>query len=517
MRASLAASATILVACLLAGARALPPAGAEEETILSPALTRSIQEEVHNALSLPPAKGPTRQMPDLSALALETPLDLGWEGGTSELFFPRFRPALHPERNLDQLCGREFFTSRWMLQTDTTNPMVNARDELRLLKADPNERRRRAPWVALYALLHRGTDEWAADTVLATLKPGRYMREEVFADVAAGPLLRHLPPSLTGAATEEGFVPVDLRVFSNVSYDCAASLERSLTAAAKRGVRAVVVADRSRVDGAQLAGRVAARLKGEGKLPADFTVLPGQIVDTTAGEVLALFPRDIIPRGMTLRKAVDQIHHDGGLAYLVHPGFPGAPERLHKLDFDGYMLQPGVFEAYRITPLVGDPTLADKPAIAGSNALYGETAGLPFTAVGTTQVSGPAIKEALQKRRLYPAAGLYLPWMTAASFDPVARFAGLLDRFHQVHRFAEVHVARWIGADCLTLTTNWDDEIRSIMDMSGIPGGIRRLAQGTSPLREGPRLQTIAAEYSYWRIGYDRPSNTVFLGAVAAW
>jgi hypothetical protein len=266
-----------------------------------------------------------------------------------------------------------------------------------------------------------------------------------------------------------------------------------------------------------LAARTARSLKRLGKLPVDFEVLPAEVVETTAGAVLALFAEDVIPSGMTMRKTLEQIHRAGGLAYLIHPGTPGAPQRLRELDFDGYMIQPGVFETYRLGPLLTDPALADKPGIAGSGSLYSATSGLPYTVVSAAGGSVEAIRSALTRRQFYAAPAVYLPFMTAASFAPVARFAGFLDNWYRLHSFAQQHLARWIGADCVTLTTSWDDELRDMMDLAGLPRGIHDLWDGTSPLRDWPRLGCITAEYSWWRVGYDSETETAFVGAVARW
>ena len=211
------------------------------------------------------------------------------------------------------------------------------------------------------------------------------------------------------------------------------------------------------------------------------------------------------------------MHRGGGLVYLVHPEMPGAQERLRKMDFDGYLIQPGVFGTYRLGPILGDRALADKAALAGSNTLYSATAGLPYTAVTAAGNDAASIREAMAKRRLYAAPSLYLPFIAAASFGPVALLEGWLDEYHKLHSFAETHVARWIGADCLTLSTSWDGEIRDMMDLTGLPDGIRDLRNGTSALCKWPRLGCVAAEYSWLRVGYEDTTETAFVGATVTW
>jgi hypothetical protein len=451
------------------------------------------------------------------AVQLERPLDSGLSWGASPLYCPHYWPTLYPGANLDELCGRDFYESPALYQRGTQNPFVIAREQFQQLWEDAEERRERLPWGAAFAALHRDGDEWATDTILAMLKRPQYLRTEVVADIAAPIVARLLPESLTQVAAGEGQVPVDVRVFSNVSYDSAASVERTLKVAAGRGIRAVAVADRGRLDGAQLARRTAERLKAEGKLPPDFVVIPGEVVCSHVGPVLALFVDDPIPDGMTMAATLQAIHDQGGLAYLVHPGEPGGPERLERLPFDGYLLQPDMFEMFRTLFMMNDPRYADKPALTASNALASGTAGLPYVLVECERLSPDALQQALRERKVTAAGALYLPWMALASFRPMARGARLLNHYFDLHRWAEHTLARKIGAGTISLSTSWDAEVRGMMRLNGMPDGIRDLLAGSSPLLRRPRLGYVVAEYSWFRVGYDRGTDTAFLEASVTW
>lgn len=448
---------------------------------------------------------------------LERPLDSGLGWGASSLYCPHYWPTLYPGANLDQLCGRDFYESPALYQRGSENPFVIAREQFNALVDSADERRDRLPWGAAYASLHRGGDEWVTDTVLSLLKRPQYLRAEVVADVAAPLVTRLLPESLTRVEAGEGQVPVDVRVFSNTSYDSVASIERTLRIAAGRGIRAVAVADRSRLDGAQLARRTAERMKLEGKLPGDFVVIPGQVVYSHVGAVLALFVDDPIPDRMTMARTLQEIHAQGGLAYLLHPGEPGGPERLERLPFDGYLLQPDMFEMFRTLFLMYDPRYGDKPGLTASNALASGTVGLPYVLVECDRLSPEALRQALRERKVSAAGALYLPWMALASFRPLARGARLLNHYFVLHRWAESTLARKMGAGTISLSTSWDAEVREMMELNGMVDGIHDLLDGTSPLLHRPRLGYVVAEYSFFRIGYDRGSDTAFLEASLSW
>jgi len=447
----------------------------------------------------------------------EAPLDYGLDGGTRALYCPGYLPSLYPEKNLGQLCGDEFYSSRWFLQRREYNPFRIAREEFELLSHDRDELLQRTLWGLGYAYIHRDCEEWLSDTALAMLARASSLEREVVVDVAAPPLLGLLPETMVRADPQEGQVAVDIRAFSTLSYDSVASIERSMRTAAARGIQAICFADRDRHDAGQKARRVAERLKRERKLPQDFLIIPGQVVYTQSGPILSLFTREIIPASMTMAATLRDIHREGGLAYLVHPGVPGGPERLANMDFDGYLMQPSMFEMFRMLSVINDAAYADKPGLTGSSAKFSGTAGLPYTLVEAEEVSLEAIKEGLAQGKASAAGELYLPWMAAASYGPVAEFDRFLNRYFRIHRYAETRLANYLGADSVTLHTTWDHEIRRLMGITGAPGGIVRVLDGTSPLLDGPEVTIIAAEYSFFRIGYDERSDTAFLEARISW
>lgn len=490
----------------------------EPEAVVSACLEEALAQELAARLGhWPSAEQTAPGPPDVSGLAAERPIDLGMNWGVDRLICPSYWPPLYPEKTLDELCRADYFSSPWLGAQPGENRLAVARDELARLHQSARERRRRLPWAVAYAYLHRDTRDWAPDTMWALLGERKYLTAEVLTDVLVPVVLRVLPDSLTQVESAPGLVPIDVRVFTNASFDSPASTERMLLEAAARGLKGVAIADRTRTDGAQKAERDAARLKAQGRLPRDFLVIRGQTVYTQSGSVLALFADRPIPEDMTMERTIGCIHAAGGLAYLIHPAVPGGPERLARMDFDGYLIQPGMFEMFRTLLLLNDPHYANRAALAGSSSLHSGTVGLPYTLVEAEEVSAPAIKQALRERRASASGGLYLPWMTAASYPPVARFSRFLSGYFGIHAFAERRVARWIGADNVMVSTSWDEEIRSMIGIGGLPGGLRDLFSGTSPLQGWPRVKSVEVEYSWFRVGYERETRTAFLRAHVCW
>ncbi|NSW55256.1 MAG: hypothetical protein HPY44_04540 [Armatimonadetes bacterium] len=453
----------------------------------------------------------------IAALRLQSPIDHGYGFGASALYCPSFLPDLYPGANLGQMCEEDFYSSPWFTQRWRFNPFVIARDQVELLASDADERGRRLAWAAAYAYLNRGTDEWASDSLLSLLKDSSYLKDDVIADFAGSVLLPRLPEELTEISPPEGQIAVDLRVLSNISYDSVASVERMIREAARKGLKAIAVADRSRIDGWQKAQRIAARLQREREIPPDFLVIPGQVVYTHSGPVLALFTTDHIPDGMTMKRVIETIHEEDGLAFMLHPGVTGGPERLLKFDFDGYVIQPIMFEMFRVLSLLNDPRYEDRLPITISQSPYARLAGQPYTLVETDEVSLPAIKRALKEHKAYAAGEVYLPWMTVASYPPLAKFSRFLNRYYVLHSWAETRIARAIGADSLMFSTSWDREVRSMIGLAKMPDGVRDLFDGSSPLLEDPQLLWVAAEYGPFRLGYDDRIDQAFLQARWTW
>jgi hypothetical protein len=142
-----------------------------------------------------------------------------------------------------------------------------------------------------------------------TLTPARVVDEleEVYETLAAR---RRTPPPPRGAPTRRALIDVDLHMHTDHSPDCATPVEVLLATAREEGLGAIAITDHNEVSGA-----LEAAAKAEG-----IKVIVGEEVKTaTQGEVIGLFLREKIPRGMGLLETIAEIRRQGGLVYVPHP------------------------------------------------------------------------------------------------------------------------------------------------------------------------------------------------------
>ena len=94
------------------------------------------------------------------------------------------------------------------------------------------------------------------------------------------------------------------------SPDCATPVEVLLATAREQGLGAIAITDHNEISGA-----LDAVTKADG-----IKVIVGEEVKTaTQGEVIGLFLRERIARGMSLEETVAEIRRQGGLVYVPHP------------------------------------------------------------------------------------------------------------------------------------------------------------------------------------------------------
>jgi predicted metal-dependent phosphoesterase TrpH len=134
---------------------------------------------------------------------------------------------------------------------------------------------------------------------------------------------RHLADPLA----DRPWILADLHMHTNWSYDCSIDAAELVDHAEAEGLGAIAVTDHNVFGGALETVDLA-----QGR---DLVVIPGEEVKTdTEGEVIGLFLREEIPRGMSFGDTVAAIREQGGLVYLPHPfdrmhAIPG-PQTLHR-------------------------------------------------------------------------------------------------------------------------------------------------------------------------------------------
>ncbi|MHB8995676.1 MAG: hypothetical protein ACYC63_10530 [Armatimonadota bacterium] len=449
--------------------------------------------------------------------SFEDPIDIVLQYRIPIDFCPDYLPQINPGLNNDQLCRRELLTS-WQLEQDLqTNPFQVAVLETQRLNEDADTRRERLSWLAGYAWLHRDEQDVGVGMVDLLLSDTSYAKDDVIA-TALGPLvLRRLPEALKTVSPGPDEVPIDLRVTPEFAYDSVATNEQMLLNAAVHGMKAIVIAGRTQLGDAQVAVRLAERMKREGRLPADFRVVIGQYVASRTGDVVGIFLEDRVLEGQTMAETVEEIHRQGGLAYMARPGDIGAPASLERLPFDGYLIQPGNFELFRTLLLLDDPRFADKPALYASNAKIGFLAGLPYSNVRLDHSAADPLKAGLAQRQGYAAGTLYFPWMMALLTKPIAVYQTTLNRFFQFNDALVVRAGRFLRSDNIVIRTSWDEEMRDLINIWQAPSSLHRLWSGGSPLRQLPEITYVEAEYGRVAVGYDRLAREWHLASRWRW
>jgi predicted metal-dependent phosphoesterase TrpH len=115
------------------------------------------------------------------------------------------------------------------------------------------------------------------------------------------------------AAPEVGGVRrafIDLHCHTSASFDSVADPAAVARTAVSRGLTHLAITDHDRIDGA-LSARAAA--------PPELTIIVGEEVKTTDGDLIAVFLREVVPPGLSAVETIAAIREQGGLVGVPHP------------------------------------------------------------------------------------------------------------------------------------------------------------------------------------------------------
>ena len=101
---------------------------------------------------------------------------------------------------------------------------------------------------------------------------------------------------------------IDLHTHTLCSKDSCNQYDRIIAAVQRAGLDGIAVTDHNEFRGAQELQRL-----------APFTVIAGEEIKTSRGEIIGLFLQEKIPAGLEPLETVERIHEQGGLAYVPHP------------------------------------------------------------------------------------------------------------------------------------------------------------------------------------------------------
>jgi len=117
---------------------------------------------------------------------------------------------------------------------------------------------------------------------------------------------------------------IDLHCHTRASFDCLSRPADVVRLAAERGLTHIAITDHDRIDGA-LEARAAA--------PAGLTVIVGEEVKTSQGDLICIFLEHAIPPGLSAAETIAAAREQGGLVGIPHPfdSFRGSLSRSGRL------------------------------------------------------------------------------------------------------------------------------------------------------------------------------------------
>ena len=158
---------------------------------------------------------------------------------------------------------------------------------------------------------------------------------------------------------------LDLHMHTHHSRDCTIPTADVIRLCRQRGLDGIAVTDHNTLAGGLEAAELA---------PPGFTVIPGEEVKSSEGEIIGLFLREEVPAGRSPEETAGRIREQGGVVIVPHPFDPlrTSPLKTPALE---RLVAAGLVDAIEV--------LNARMALRSHNArgaLYATRAGLPGTA-----------------------------------------------------------------------------------------------------------------------------------------
>jgi predicted metal-dependent phosphoesterase TrpH/glycosyltransferase involved in cell wall biosynthesis len=149
---------------------------------------------------------------------------------------------------------------------------------------------------------------------------------------------RHTRAGADDPLHDRPWILADLHMHTSWSHDCAVDPADLIMYAEANGLGAIAVTDHNALGGALETAELAR--------DHDLVVIPGEEIKTDGqGEVIGLFLREEIPRGLSFEETVAAIRSQGGIVYLPHPF-----DRMHSIPdpatLQRHLQDIDVFEVY---------------------------------------------------------------------------------------------------------------------------------------------------------------------------
>jgi glycosyltransferase involved in cell wall biosynthesis len=149
--------------------------------------------------------------------------------------------------------------------------------------------------------------------------------EEIYRRIAARRHAVDGKPAVAKRLKARDHIHVDLHMHTDHSHDCATPVDALLDSAKAAGLGAIAVTDHNEISGALEAAERANGIK---------VIVAEEVKTADQGEVIGLFIKEKIARGMSLEQTIAEIRRQGGLVYVPHPfdRMHAVPDYEHMLD-----------------------------------------------------------------------------------------------------------------------------------------------------------------------------------------
>jgi predicted metal-dependent phosphoesterase TrpH len=239
-------------------------------------------------------------------------------------------------------------------------------------------------------------------------------------------------------------VEVDLHMHTDHSGDCATPVEVLLASAREQGLGAIAVTDHNEISGALEAHAQAAR---PGANPPVKVIVGEEVKTASEGEVIGLFIKEKIPRGLSLKETVAEIKRQGGLVYVPHPF-----DRMHSVpDYEHLLRILDDVDAIEVfNPRVAIPAFNDEAVrfaakyriVAGAGSDSHVAQGLGSVRIRMRDFDGPA--EFLQSLRdaeiiTRPSSLLYVQALKFLQTRATPRSARRASKARRLKRLNRAH------------------------------------------------------------------------------
>jgi hypothetical protein len=205
-------------------------------------------------------------------------------------------------------------------------------------------------------------------------------------------------------------VAIDTHVHTRFSPDSRANVRDIIIQAVQRGLTAIAITDHNTMDGLKEAEADLAVLRGEGKAPPGFFIIPGEEITSADGHIIALYIHTPIPSLLSATETISRVHSQGGLAIAAHPMDKDSLGPLaNSLPFDGVETMNSAEEsAYLVRKAAANDRRSafymtvTKPRFGASDAHDPKMVGMCYTILRDCAPTPDAIRDALYSGRTQP-------------------------------------------------------------------------------------------------------------------